>query len=118
MESHTTPSGEDRPLGGLGPAPVARVDAVLRDLIPEYLQNRRLDVDRLRSWMAEGKGAEMKRLLHQMKGSGGMYGFPRITDLARLMEARVAAGEIRACADLIEELSSYVDAVVVEYVEE
>jgi hypothetical protein len=97
---------------------VARVDAVLRDLIPEYLQNRRLDVERLRAWMAEGKGAEMKRLLHQMKGSGGMYGFPRITDLARVMEARVAAGEGRSCADLIEELSSYVDAVVVEYVEE
>ncbi|MBN8217544.1 MAG: Hpt domain-containing protein [Spirochaetes bacterium] len=103
---------------GGGERPVARVDAVLRDLIPEYLQNRRLDVAKLRAWGMEGRGEEMRRLLHQMKGSGGMYGFPRITELARAMEARVAAGEGPMIGPLLGELEAYVDGVVVEYVEE
>ena len=100
------------------PKPVARVDAVLRELIPEYLENRRRDVARMRLLCAGGPLEELSRILHQMKGSGGMYGFPRVTELARLMETELAARGPASLAAGLAELEEYVNHVTVVYVED
>jgi DNA-binding NarL/FixJ family response regulator len=59
---------------------VVKIDRDLEDLIPGYLEKRLADVTSIRE--AAGKNDfEMIRVLgHTMKGSGGGYGFDRITE--------------------------------------
>lgn len=73
------------------------MDDSLRDLQRDYLDDVRKTVDEIR---AHGRGlaeeGTFKRsfpallfLAHQLKGSGGSLGFPRISDVAREMTRRL-----------------------------
>ena len=51
----------------------------------------------------------VRRLAHQMKGAGGGYGYPSLTDAGRRLEQAVAGagvidGEVRSCAESLIEL--------------
>ena len=62
------------------------VDADLQDLIPGFLGNRHRDAERLLA-AARSNDFESARIIgHGMKGSGGGYGFPRITELGDKVE--------------------------------
>jgi PAS domain S-box-containing protein len=55
---------------------------------------------------------ELRRVLHQLKGSGGMYGFPQITDSAAEAERRVKEQEpLQAVQAAVEELVRLVRSV-------
>lgn len=97
--------------------PVAQVDTVLRDLIPDFLENRRNDIKKIRLWIGEDRVTDLARLLHQMKGSGGMYGFQPITDMSREMEELLKTAGTRALAPVLDRLDTYVNRVQVEYVD-
>lgn len=49
----------------------------------------------------------LSRLAHQLKGSGGGYGFPTITEAAKILENNAKGGQdIEALAAQIKELAS------------
>jgi CheY-like chemotaxis protein len=70
---------------------VAKIDAVLGALVPDFLDHRRRDVLALRQAVVAVDFERVRILGHSMKGSGGSYGFDAITDLGRDIEAAAEA---------------------------
>ena len=99
MEEHTT---------------VVYVDEDLADLIPEFLENRRRDVERITRLVQEGKYEELTRLGHNMKGSGGGYGFTEISEIGQAIEEAGARGDREAMTRLCDRLAAYLAAVTVQ----
>ncbi|MFO1361765.1 MAG: Hpt domain-containing protein [Burkholderiales bacterium] len=86
----------------------------LRDLIPRFLANRRLEVAQLGAAAARGDFEAARRIGHTLKGVGGGYGFDEITRLGAAIEssARNGGGEVAALA---RELADYLDRVEITF---
>lgn len=110
--------GESQPI-------LVPIDRDLADLIPNYLENRKKDLARLRELLGPAKTAgdaaaleEAARILHTMKGSGGSYGFHEITRLARAMEGFLTSKNFTALEGDLAGLEKFLTLLKVEYVEE
>jgi CheY-like chemotaxis protein/HPt (histidine-containing phosphotransfer) domain-containing protein len=91
-----------------------RVDPGIADLVPAFLQSRRKDTGAISAALELGDFENVRVLGHNMKGSGGGFGFARISEIGASLEdaaVRKGAGEIRMqCAALVQ----YLDRVHVE----
>jgi len=67
----------------------------LADLLPPYFTHRRADVDALWKAAADGNWALVSRLGHDMKGSGKIYGLPRISAIGARIEQAGKANDRR-----------------------
>lgn len=98
---------------GAQDAIVVRIDPLLADLIPGFLQNRREDVLTMRAALDEGDFESVRRLGHGMRGSGGGYGFQAITDIGLALEMAAERSDSAAAQKWLGELASYLDRVEV-----
>ncbi len=90
-------------------------DPDLEDLIPGFLENRRNDVDKLRSCIDSGDFEAIRVLGHSMKGAGGGYGFDAITEYGASIEAAAKGEDTASLAATTEALESYLERVEVVY---
>jgi len=94
---------------------VVYVDEEIEDLVPEFLERRSQDVKTIRDALGPQDFETIRVLGHDMKGSGGGYGFDAITDLGARLEVAAKEGDapdIGACTD---ELEQYLQRVEVIY---
>ncbi len=98
--------------------PVALVPEDLETLIPGYMKNRYSDVTNIRQLVSDGDFKEAQRLAHSMKGSGGGYGFSRISELGASMEIAAKSLDGPEILSGIDELEIYLKTVRIEYVDE
>ena len=68
------------------------VDPVVRQFMPEFLRQLPAHVSAMRALLAEQDLAGLAGHVHQLKGSGGLYGFPQITAAASEAERLVKDG--------------------------
>ena len=83
----------------------------MRPIIEQFVGGLGAQVAELERRLAANEGAELKRLIHQIKGSGGGYGFQAITDAALRAERCMLDGagvvEVeRSVRELIEVIAS------------
>jgi HPt (histidine-containing phosphotransfer) domain-containing protein len=90
---------------------VVRVDRLIADLIPGYLEARRMEIEQIRDLIRTGDLAGLALIGHRLRGSGEGYGFREITALGGEMEEAAEAGDISAVARAARQLGSYLDAV-------
>ena len=83
------------------------VDSDLKDLVAGYLDNRRLDIETIKTSMEEGDFETIKFIGHSMKGSGGGYGFDRITELGAALERSAKGQDTAVLNTLTLKLSDY-----------
>ena len=72
---------------------IVKIDPDIEDLIPGFLENRKADVDKLRSLVESGNYGEIRMIGHSMKGAGGGYGFDAITDMGDIIERAALASD-------------------------
>ena len=96
---------------------VVQVDKDLEDLIPEFLDNRRSDVESIRSAVANDDYETVRVLGHSMKGSGGGYGFDDITEIGGALEQAAKRKDNTAIGDELGKLASYLARIEVVYEE-
>lgn len=87
------------------------VDADLTDLIPGYLERVRSQLGQIREHAEAGRLAEVKRLGHNLKGTGNSYGFSMITQAGRQMEEAAQADRRDKVLELAANLSDWLDRV-------
>jgi CheY-like chemotaxis protein len=90
-----------------------KADPAIEKLVPEYLANRRADLDALRMHIENGAWDRIKAIGHKMKGTGRGYGMPRISEIGRALEGAGAdrdTGRARAGADALEAFLERVNA--------
>ncbi|OGS14341.1 MAG: hypothetical protein A2285_06620 [Elusimicrobia bacterium RIFOXYA12_FULL_57_11] len=91
------------------------IDKDLQDIVPGYLDNRRRELPELFTFLAGGNLEQLKKAGHRLAGSGGGYGFDRISELGKQLEAQALAGDTAGVAALLEELKDYVENLDIVY---
>jgi signal transduction histidine kinase/DNA-binding response OmpR family regulator len=97
------------------PAPTVEVPAMLKELVPGFLANKRKDVLLLRAALQDRDYETLRRLGHTLKGEGGSYGFDAITELGAGLEEAAQKENTQALERLIEALARYLEDVAVVY---
>jgi len=101
--------------GTKGDKIIVHVDEDLEDLIPGFLNNRRKDIDTMRSALKEGDFETIRSLGHSMKGAGGGYGFDLITDIGRDLEISARDGDVEKINQKVDALARFLESVEVVY---
>jgi HPt (histidine-containing phosphotransfer) domain-containing protein len=104
----------DRAAAGRGKH-VVRVSAALADLVPGFLANRCAEVEVIGQAIARGDFESLQRLGHRLKGDGGGYGFPAISEIGRRLEGAARSRDTGELRSLCRTLSDYLASVEVEY---
>ena len=78
-----------------------------------FVQGMPERIERLEAALAEADFENLRRQIHQLKGSGGGYGYPDLTDLAARVEQHAIAGQLEACAAGLAKLKDIVSRLVV-----
>ena len=79
--------------------------------IPAYLENCRQNVIVLREALDRADFAAVTVLGHNLRGSGGSFGFQTITDLGAALEQAAENADLDGASQLLAELSGYLDTV-------
>jgi signal transduction histidine kinase/DNA-binding NarL/FixJ family response regulator len=100
-----------RPAGAGSPRIHVAVAASLEDLVPNYLDKRRKDLPKFTEALAAGDFESLRRLGHNLKGSGGSYGFQALTEIGAAIEASARDHNGPGIQAKVEELARYLEEV-------
>ena len=92
---------------------IVRVNRIIADLVPGYLDARRSEVDEIRRRIESGDLETLRVIGHQLKGSGEGYGFREITLLGAQIEDAAQRGDLRTIGEVADRLERYVRSVTV-----
>lgn len=85
------------------------VDPELRSLLPKYLENRKKDLDNLRTAHKESDFEFIRKTSHTIKGHGSSYGFIRLTEICILIERAAQKKDAKHIDTLLKEYDEYVN---------
>jgi HPt (histidine-containing phosphotransfer) domain-containing protein len=91
------------------------IDRDLKDLIPGYLQNRENDLKTMIQKCAQGDFESIRIMAHNIKGTGGGYGFDRITDIGSRIEEAAKAKNQEDLYRGIDEIAAFLQKVRIVY---
>jgi CheY-like chemotaxis protein len=89
------------------------LDQKIADRVPAYLQNCRQNVITMLDALDRFEFEAVTLLGHDMRGSGGAYGFQTITDIGAGLEQAAESADTDASRRWVGELSNYLDRVEV-----
>ncbi len=87
-------------------------DEDLVGLIDEFVTELGVDIAAMRNKMESRDHEGLRRLAHQMKGAGGSYGYPVLTEAAKVLEDAANARNVEASASALDNLEVLCKAVV------
>ena len=93
-------------------------DLDIAGILNEFVAKLPAMVSEMRQALAHCHHAELQRLAHQLKGAGGNYGYPVLTDAARVVEETAKAEDTEAATLSIRRLASLCEAVRVGHTSE
>jgi response regulator RpfG family c-di-GMP phosphodiesterase len=102
------------PEGRAGPRPRkihVTVDTSLRDIVPGYLEKRRKDAMQAVEALGIGDLTAVRRLGHNLRGTGEAYGFPALSEIGAVIEDGAKAGNGDLIRSKLDELVRYLDQV-------
>ncbi len=94
---------------------VVRVDSAIADLVPDFLERRREDIQSLLEALGQCDYEAIRALGHIMKGIGGGYGFDAITHIGDCLELAANEQSDEEVRTLVSQLAAYVERVEVVY---
>lgn len=93
-----------------------QVKRELEKLVPRFLANCHKRISTIRDALAQRDFKQVSIIGHHLKGAGGGYGFPAITDFgARIEEAAKARDDV-AIARCLDEYAAYLASIEVVFV--
>ncbi|ADH84807.1 ATP-binding protein [Desulfurivibrio alkaliphilus] len=92
---------------------IGQLDDLLADLVPGYLARVRNDLTQMRKALSRRDYSKVCHLAHTIKGTGGGYGFNRLSELGAAMEEAAGGEDGEKINFYLEELNLYLDKVEV-----
>ena len=112
IRDYSAVQGPPAPADVLPPEPRSwSLSARIAARIPDYLANCRENVVTIEGALVRGDFAAVNLLGHNMRGSGGGFGFPAITDIGAGLELALDPADIDAARRWVAELSGYLDLI-------
>lgn len=91
------------------------IDPELKDMAPGYIENRKKELPVLLALSASGDLDALRKAGHKLAGSGGGYGFDRLSELGKELETLARAGDSPGVADCLERLKDYLGNLEIVY---
>ena len=91
------------------------IDQGLEEIVPGFLDNRRRDVQMLKTALQQNNLAQIHIIGHRMKGDGGGYGFDAISKMGAALEQAAAREDLDAIRRHTAELVDFLARVTVVY---
>jgi HPt (histidine-containing phosphotransfer) domain-containing protein len=89
-------------------------DPDMFEIVREFAVELPARIAKLEAHIAAGEMRELQTLAHQLKGAGGGYGFPQITELAASLEQALKTGaDAPVVKDRTSELCATLRAIVI-----
>ncbi len=88
------------------------------DLVPileGYVGRLDAQVEAMHAALADGKFADLQRLAHKMKGAGGNYGYPILTEAAKKLEDAAKAQDAQSAAQALQQVTMLCQAIKAGY---
>jgi|WetSurMetagenome_2_1015567.scaffolds.fasta_scaffold440568_2 HPt (histidine-containing phosphotransfer) domain-containing protein len=95
---------------------IVEIDIDLEDLVPEYLESRKTEVESLKKGLRTGDFESLRIIGHNLKGTGGGYGFDQLTIIGGEIEQAAKTTNADELERLVGELEDYLERVEVRYV--
>lgn len=95
---------------------VVQVDAEIKEAIPFFLELRKKNIAEIMTALHEKDYDQVKRLGHNIKGSGGSYGFDEVSRIGLDLETAALEKNDNAMRNLTDELEDYLARVEIVYV--
>lgn len=87
--------------------PAVEIDEDIAALVPTFLANVERDVIDLRTALADNDFDVIRRIGHNLKGSGGSFGFPKLSEIGARIEASGKMLDSPSAELRIEELATH-----------
>ena len=114
MRQGAQPSVEPEAPAAQPRAVALEIDPLLADLVPGYVREKRRQMADLRRLVTEGDMDRLKRIAHDIKGTGAAYGIPDVTRLGRALETAGQQGDAALASSLVDELDTLLARVQVQ----
>ncbi|GAB6888750.1 hypothetical protein JCM13304A_22490 [Desulfothermus okinawensis JCM 13304] len=90
---------------------VITIDSELEEIVPLFLENRKNDIKVIENSLKEKDFNTIKRLGHSMKGTGGGYGFDRVTEIGAAIEEAAKNQNSSEIQQQIDTLKDYLERI-------
>ena len=90
------------------------VEEGMEDVVPAYLEKRRAEIAVYRQALDQADFAPVRRLAHNMKGTGAGYGFATLTELGSAIEEAAKRENEADARAAVEELAAWLASVDLE----
>jgi PAS domain S-box-containing protein len=87
-------------------------DRELAEVLGQFVNGLPRQVEAMSRALQAGRKEELQRLAHRLKGAGGSYGYPSLTETARELEVAARAGDVEAAGLALGRLIAMTRAVV------
>jgi PAS domain S-box-containing protein len=77
-------------------------------ILAQYLKVRHQELPDMERALESGEFERLRIIGHNLAGSGTSYGFPRLTELGRLLEQAICSGDLAAVPSHVNEISGFV----------
>lgn len=91
------------------------IDPELKDLAPGYVENRKKELPGLLALSSAGDLDALRKAGHTLAGSGGGYGFDRLSELGKELETLARAGDSPGAAACLARLKDYLENLHIVY---
>lgn len=92
------------------------IDADLQDLVPQFVENRKKDIESLQSLVAKKDLEAIALLTHKIKGAAAGYGFNELSEIAAQMEKASKNNDNASLDGLIKKMESHFSNIEIHYV--
>ena len=92
-----------------------KADPELADIIPEYIERRKLDIAAVKAMLDKDDFMSIRTIGHQMKGSGGGYGFDDISEIGLELQTAAEKSDPEKINKALFKLEDYLRRVKVIY---
>lgn len=86
------------------------IDPVVLNLLPNYVKSRRLEIFQLQRLLAENTFDKIRLIGHNLRGSGGLYGLSKISELGQQIEEFALNSDQSGLQKSIEALSYFLES--------
>jgi len=87
-------------------------DPDIAELIDTFVAHLAGAIGAMADALANNAHEELQRLAHQLKGAGGGYGYPSLTDKAKVLECAAKAADVEAARLALHELHTVARAII------
>jgi HPt (histidine-containing phosphotransfer) domain-containing protein len=86
-------------------------DPIVLELLPAYIKHRRLEIFQLQRLVNQNDFDKIRIIGHNLKGSGGLYGMPQVSEYGAMLESRSLAQDTDDLLKVLKEMESFLERI-------